>query len=800
MAKKSVIKAQAAQISDDPTVNPQNVISDTLMTLDENWAAQFVMWAYGTTPANFWAANQLAYYRGIDLGVFDVDQLKTFFEPDLKRPPKERANLIRSDFRQSPLVHSLNMIIQKNIESMAIELSVSGSDKLSLEKKAAQKLKIKNRRNFLDIVNFIKRTIGDEPYDNDTNIDQIGLGEEVATESLSLMDSIKNEATTDWDFNALNEAGALKDGVEISHEEMMAYYFNATDFKENVSPKIISDFMKINGYAYRFYTSAVNGLPRVQYIDPSFLQTSNFYHRNGDDMDWWYYTETVTWATYMQMVGGKQSPEKNKLIYEYNRNTWYQNVPNYPAFPQTYTGYNSFSTALLNTYIRIGYFEAKKHVYNESTGKYADIIRKFYFLPFGVGGAMQSEYILDLGNLQDTYRYGFNLKDAAFSLIVYRDFQRQSFYDVQQGDFLRLNIIYNQYLNTLANFIPEGVAFAEETIRELAEEIMTEEEERMKSQGQDTTSLSLQSITQDVVRNYVMTGRGVFKLRKGDNDEQRLDRPTFIMENKILFDLEGLIKQMFSIYNTMLIGLGINQGRLGQDPKQHQTLTGIEMATNASYFSTQNLEESYTFAIKSFGERMLYYDQNTITEFNSKGEPTTERAQEMKAILGTKGVTWLEVYKDMPYQNCILTVTNSTTVQDRLQLMELTAQYEQSGKVPAGTLLMAMGIPNFKLAKLYVVFAIKRQERINAENAEKMMQIQGQQQEQAFLASQSAEQQKLEQEGQIQARLTALENSLKTQGQIDVKDKTNSNRLVENQQQTELNIQQEKAKKDMETY
>jgi archaellum component FlaG (FlaF/FlaG flagellin family) len=224
------------------------------------------------------------------------------------------------------------------------------------------------------------------------------------------------------------------------------------------------------------------------------------------------------------------------------------------------------------------------------------------------------------------------------------------------------------------------------------------------------------------------------------------------------------------------------------------------MATNASYFSTQNLEESYTFAIKSFGERMLYYDQNTITEFNSKGEPTTERAQEMKAILGTKGVTWLEVYKDMPYQNCILTVTNSTTVQDRLQLMELTAQYEQSGKVPAGTLLMAMGIPNFKLAKLYVVFAIKRQERINAENAEKMMQIQGQQQEQAFLASQSAEQQKLEQEGQIQARLTALENSLKTQGQIDVKDKTNSNRLVENQQQTELNIQQEKAKKDMETY
>lgn len=796
----SIINEQASQISNDPSVNPQDIIANSLMDLDEEWAAQFVMWAYGTTPANIIAANSLAYYRGIDLGVFDTDQLKRFFEPSDKISNAERANLVRTDWRPCPLIHSLNMVVQKNIESIPLELVVRGSDKLSLDKKAKQKLKIKNRRYFLDIVNFMSKSLGDEQIDDSLTIDQVVAGNQGNTdESLSLMDSIKNEATDDWDFNALNEIGALKDEVEIAHEQMTSYYFRQSRFQENIAPKLVSDFMKINFLSYRFYTSAVNGLPMVQYIDPAFLMTSNFYHRNGDDMDWWYYTETVTWETYMHMVGGKQSPEKNKLIYEYNRDTWYNNNPNYPAFPINYTGYNSFSTALLNTYIRIGYFEARKHVYDESTDTYYDVIRKFYYLPFGIGSQLTSEYILDLGNLQDAYRHGFNLQNVDFSLIVYRDFQRQSFYDAQQGDFLRLNVLYNQYLNTLSNFIPEGVAFAEETIRELAENIQAEEEELMKQQGQDI-STSLQKITQDVVRNYVLSGRGVFKLRAGDNDEQRLDRPTFIMENKILFDLEGLVKQIFSVYNGLLMSLGISQSRLGQDPKQHQTLTGIEMANTASYFSTQSIEESFIYSVKNFGARMIYYDQQVITEFDKNGEPTTDRAKQMKAILGEKGVIPLEVFNEMPEQNCLFYVVNAPTQQDRLQLMSITANYEAQGLVPAGTLLIAQEIQNYKLAKIYVIFAMKRQQRIQAENAERAMAMQQQQQQQSFMISQQVQQQNRNQDAEIQARLTALESQLKTQGQLAVKDKTNQNRLQENQQKADLKLQTEQARKQMESY
>lgn len=809
MSKKS------AKYNTDSNLNdfkhqPQNIISDTAQSLDSAWALQFVQWAFINKPNNGWA-NKLRKYRDIDNGIGDENEMREYFEPNPDVPMKEKADLMRTDWRINPLIHSLNMIIQKNIESMGIELTVSsGSDKLSVSKKEKQKLKIKTRRALVEVVNYIKKMTNEAPYEDDATIEIDEEGNDTATESLSLIDSIKNEATDDFDFNALNEADMLKDGVEISHEELISYYLNDSNFLTNVSPLMISDFMKGNVLMYRFYTSAVNGLPMVQYLDPSAIYTSNFYKRDGSDMDYWFYTQTVTWSTYMQMVGSKLTPEHNKLIYEANRalNNRYANDTEFPVwtefpnYPSVFGSWNSYYSALMNTYIQLGYFEAKKHVYDEKTGKYCDTIKKFYFLPLAIGNdiEMNEDFILDLGDLQDMYRYGTNLQNADFSLVIYRDLQRQSFYDAQQGDFLRLNILYNQYLNTLSNFIPEGVAFAEETIRELAEEIKAEEEELMRQTGQDITALSLQGITERIIRNYVLSGRGVFKLRSGDNDEQRLDRPTFIMENKIMLNLEQITNQMFTIYNSMLMALGVPPSRLGQDPKPRQTQKGTELANQTSDYSTASIEQAYTFALKQFGQRMLYYDQQVITEFNDKGEPKTERAKEMQALIGTKGTVWLEVYKDMPYQRCVLKVENAPSAQDRTLLMAVTAQYEQLGKVPTGTLLMAQEIKNYKLAKCYVIFQIRKQERLNNENAQRAMQVQAemaQQQQAQALQIQSAQKQE---DAGLEARIIQLENQLRTQGQLEVKDKTNQNRLQENQQKADLNTQQEVAKKQLETY
>jgi 6-pyruvoyl-tetrahydropterin synthase len=795
IAKKRNENTTPENFGDVSTLADVIALSD--LNLDENWAMNFMLWTVALNTTNPYYARKLTAYRGIDLGIVDKDELKKYFDPSPHVRREEKADIMRTNFEPCPLIHSLNLIIQKNIESIPIELRVIGSDKLSQDKKAVQKLRMLTRRDFVDMVNTIKKITNDVPIPYDANIDKVGNNDDTIDDELNIIDEIKKEATTNWDFNALNEAGALKDGVEISHEQMMSYYFNESKFKENIAGRLVSDFMKANICMYRFYTNAINGLPEVQYIDPSTVITSTFQKKDGEDMDYWYCTFQVSWQEYMQMIGGKQTPEKNREIYEANRMWMFPNE-GYPSYPLNSSG---LDYTLMNVQIRLGYFEVKKHVYNANTEKYYDTIKKFYYLPFGVNlnqTPYKAEWILDLGDLQDMYRYGTNLQRADFSLVVYRDNDRQSFYDVQQGDYLRLNLIYNQWLNTFANFIPEGVAFASETIEELAEILMAEEEDLMREKGQDITSLSMQKIREKIIRNYVLSGRGLFKMRKGDNDEQRLDKPTFIMENKILQNCTQLMQQMFMVFNQMKMSLGLNDSRLAQDPKPRQTLTGIEMATQSSFYSTKNLEDAFTYALMGFGQRMLYYDQQVITEFNDKGEPITERAKEMKALIGMKGTTWLEVYKDMPYQRCILKVFNLPSAQERINLMAITNQYELEGSVEKGTLLIANEIVNFKLAKLYVIMALRRQKRINMENQMEMMNAQGQAQQQAFQMQQQAELAKQDQLAQNEARILTLENALKTQGQIDVKDKTNQNRLQENQQSAELDMTKKVQEKELE--
>lgn len=784
MAKKKIINA-----SNDPSISPQDIIANTYMPLNEKWAVEFLKYAYGTTPVNFFYANKLNEYRDIDKGKINVGELKRFFDPEKNIREDERAALMRTNWMPCPLIHSLNQIIQKNIENIPVELKVNSSDKISINKKHQQKLKLKSRRYLIEVINYIKSLTGDPPIDYDTDIDEFVNSNGDATETnLSLLESMKNEVSDDVEFNMLNEAGFIKDGVEISHEQMIDYYFNKVKFKTNLSYKIISDLMKVSAYCYRYYTNAINGKPEVQYVDIGALKTSYFDHRDAHDMDYAYFTFTCTWAEYMMIVGGKLTPEHNQKIYNANRQFLYNNM-NYVEFG------NPYNPSIMDYQITLGYFEAKKHEYDPITKKYADVIKKFYYLPLSID-LMREDFILDLGNLQDMHRYGDKKAECNFSFIIYKDKDVQSFYDVQKPDYLRMNLIYNQILNTFANFIPEGTAFVEETIRELAEEIQQEQESKIREMGGDISNITLSNVMSEVIKNYVQSGRGIFKMRKGDRNEERLDRPTFVMENKILQNCNQLIGLLFSVYQQMLMSLGINQNRLAQDPRPHQTLTGIEMATNASYFSTQNLEDGYVFALKSFGERMLYYDQLVITEVDKNGMPKTERAEEMKAIIGSKGYIWLEVYRDMPEQNSILSIENLPSDKDRMRLLAQTAMYEQIGKVPTGTSIIIEEIKNIKLAKMFVVMMIKRQERIAIDNQQKLIEAQAQ-------GTQMQQQQQVQEkqiDADIEARLMALETQLKTAGQKEIKEKINENRLSEQANAAELELQKKAREKEMEKY
>jgi hypothetical protein len=177
--------------------------------------------------------------------------------------------------------------------------------------------------------------------------------------------------------------------------------------------------------------------------------------------------------------------------------------------------------------------------------------------------------------------------------------------------------LWNQYLNTATAIVPRGVIFSEETLREIVDEMVKAVEEDMAENGQEITGSygRWQKMMNETIKKYVQSGRGIFKRRSGDANEKQLDPPTFSIQHQIYDDLQRLIQEMMSLYNMMIMSLGTNPVMLGQAPKQHQTLKGIELASQSTGTMLEQMSEMAEAAITEFGRRMIYYNQSTAMEF-----------------------------------------------------------------------------------------------------------------------------------------------------------------------------------------
>jgi hypothetical protein len=643
--------------------------------------------------------------------------------------------------------------------------------------------------------------LGDAPLPSNYNINSIA-DESLPTEvNTSLIEQVRMElANNDMSFALLSEVGALKDGVELTHEIMTNYYLDSLKFRLRILDDVVSDIMKANIVSYRFYTSAMDGTPQVIYIDPLKLNVGPFVEKDSRDKDYWFYEDTITWGEWMKMVGGKLDESLLKEVYEANRNAFFPNNSSYPVWNnQSYT--LSFQNAILNTAIRIGYFECKKHVYDEKTGKYYDQIIKFYYLPItgGTGLSYNEKFIFELGALQDMYRFGGMLQYSDFSLVLYRDNSMSSWYEVQEPSLHRLNYLWNQYLNTATAIVPRGVIFSEETLREIVDEMVKAVEEDMAENGQEITGSygRWQKMMNETIKKYVQSGRGIFKRRSGDANEKQLDPPTFSIQHQIYDDLQRLIQEMMSLYNMMIMSLGTNPVMLGQAPKQHQTLKGIELASQSTGTMLEQMSEMAEAAVTEFGRRMIYYNQSTAMEFGKDLKPKTPRAEQMAAIIGTQGVGWQEIGRDMPVQQCTFLIENRPTDEQRILLFDYTMQLEQKGLVPVGTALMVQEIKNYKLAKLYVMANVAKQQRVAVENQMQLMERQTQQAQMMNQQAMAQQAQMMKMQNDLKNENDALKAQLKEQGMSKNIQERGENRIEENAQKAAIDLQKKEAESQM---
>jgi len=250
----------------------------------------------------------------------------------------------------------------------------------------------------------------------------------------------------------------------------------------------------------------------------------------------------------------------------------------------------------------------------------------------------------------------------------------------------------------------------------------------------------------------------------------------------------------------MITSLGTNPILLGQAPKQHQTLKGIEIANQSGLSMLQEMIKINEFSVTEFGSRMIYYDKLVSKEFDKTFEPKSSRASQMKAVIGTYGVGWLEIYKDMYVQDCTMKVEMKSTEEQRIMLFDYTSQLELQGKLPIGTSLMVQEIQNYKLAKLYVLAQVRKAERIAVENQMALMEQQQMAQQQAQAQQFQMTQQDKASTAEIEARLLQLENKMKQEGMSQNIAERGANKEKENQQKAELKAQQEILDKQLSGY
>lgn len=794
MAKSDTISATQYEL---PLISG---IQDFDVPIDKEWASRFVQMGYQRFDYLCERGRYLK-YKDIDLGLTNAEELKNFYDTKNDNNPNGgKAEYMKSDWNLCPLIQSLNKIPRAHVVNIETDIKVNGVDRLSIDKKIKKKHEIVAKKYAISLINFLNSATNDLPIPESTDlnvyVDDSGKESQNLGESDNLLEMIKGEMSEDWDVAMLSDIGLLKDGVESSHEELIKYFYTTLDFKLKVLPEIVSDLMKVRTSTWRFYTSALDGTPQVQYIPPIDVRLSPFKEKDASDLDYWYHEFAVTWSDYMKMIGGKLTLEQNKEIYEANRTAFYQHDRSYLVWQNT----QEFYSTLTSSTIRLGYFEGKKHFHDPVTDTYYYKWVKFYYLPiFSSSLSLKPEYILDLGDLQDQYRHGNKLQNSKPSLVIFKDRTQASWYDIQSPDLLRLNLLYTQYMNTMLRIVPRGVLFAEETLREIAQEMANEQQHALQEKGVDINQDNglYTKALEGVIKKTIQSGMGMFKRREGDANEKQLDPPTFTINHYIYDDLIQLVNQMMAICNSMITSLGTNPVLLGQAPKPRQSAKGVEMASQAGLNMLSEIIDMTEFNLNEFGNRMIYWDKQVSTEFTKNFEPKTTRASLMKAIIGGAGIGWLEIVNDMYEQNCAMVIENAPSPEEKLMLLDYTMQLELAGKVPTGTTFMVQEIKNVKKGKMYLIASVKRAERIATENQMALMQQQQQMQQQQIQQQMAIEDARAKRDTELQARLDTLNNNLKQEGMSKNIAERGQNKEAEARRKVELDLQKQQAEKEM---
>lgn len=796
---------------------------------DKYWAAQVIL--YNKSNSQRLIDPDIAKkFRDRAKGMIDKQALIDILDPKMPDGSGGKAEYFSTDWKGNPIHLHLRRIQKAKLDQLPLSHVVSAADEYFQTNRQKENARIMGRKLFLSFVNDINSQLGlpqlrpdEDPFKYASKLaNNVAASGQMSgapmaraqDSTTSMIDSIKSSIEDNEDLALYNEY-VHKDGVEIAIEIGTQHYLSKNKF-HIIRESIFQDLLDFNKYCFRTYTSKTTGEPIIEYMDGVAVFTSHKIGLDGKKMTHWWSEWDITFGEFVRMFGAKLNKEELKRVFERNRSfgngglghglNWDTCSRMQRDGARIRIGYMEWETQDMDVYgegrIRDNFRYDKKNFdwQPPANSKYQDAKRdenfyncwyKCYYIPsFGNSAApeiatsdfdLQAEYIFDFGKLQDQVREGDDMRLSRPSLIVWNS-DEPSYSEIEDRFMGKIDLLWQQFQNDLANAMPHGQFFNEELITHSLEML-----DEGQNEGKDNTV--------EVLRKLKQTGYGFGKIF----DENGKPLPPFVeIKTGHLESAGQKIALIFQLYQFMNQCLGGNDIAAGQAPKPRQALGGIEFALEASNNATYYIQKAYVDGYTELGYRLLYYFREVVSEKNSK------RLQEFRDIVSKANSAALEAIDGIPTRNLGLTVdmANTTEQNQFINQMALEMATSPTGLLDPDEALELTFINNvkYKFALLRMKMKRKRKEAMLAKQQDQQFQMQMAQKQIELQSAKIQEQGNVQrmivdEKGKIDAMLLQLEDKIKFASQMGIKDKIKDNKIEQDaiSNQMKVNTEQQQA-------
>lgn len=786
---------------------------------NEVWMAQAI-WFAKKNAVRFVEVEDARKKRQQDMLQLDEAVYRQMVDPPTPMGEGGAAKYFAADFKANPIYIHLKNIIKAGIQKIPKNLMVSLKDEYAMLERQRDNYKTLMQREFRHFLNKYNEELGlpkikdtQDPYKWAQNFINEGSGQTPVVDTpVNIVDFIRNQIQDEQDMALYNEY-VYRGDIEMAFELGIAHYLIDQNKYDIVSESFLDDIMHFNKATGMWYTDQITGRPQIEYIDSSQLWVSPFKSKYGDDLMYYFIEYDITFADFVRQFGRGLSYQQLVNVFELNKRF-------NPSLPVTIDltrpsreidqtkirigkiavltqDYDTFSEAYVrgNYSFKIRPYNwepsdwSKKNAGAQKNEKHYNVWYTAYYIPPDLfekaqaDYAWQSQFVFQIEKIQDMQRYGADRRYVRPPLVIWNNPFQASFSDVTDAFMPKIHHAWHKFQNSFIQ-ATNGVAMSDELLGSMLNAV-DESNKDGKGNGKDAGFEMWKMLKQ--------SGKGFLKFTDKNGNQIVDPSKLFVTVNDGLLEAaEKYLNLILILYDQMTRALAINEVVEGQEVKPRTPLGAVDQSlqqSNKAVFFVQHAFEKFTL---QYAERIIQY----ISDISKEPDKYqyTKRWEDFKKVVGLANGLMIEGIKDIPLENIGLTVKNDEGVEKKKEYwVAIATKLAETGQLGYDILNIVIKDDNWKMAAILTIFGFKKRQReIDEQKAiefERAMALEDKklQTAQALMGVKTqGDIAKIQSKGEVDALLEQLRTQVKTESMMQQKDQLLQNKLIENEQKSEL--------------